>query len=125
LYNLVAIAVEVLEEDRQARAQKAGHGVKGGGQHRGGKSAPTGNGTGSQKAKPPLSVAMSLWGGDDCWGTYLVAAMHAQFILERDVHYLVNDGEVQILDPATGRVRPATRWPDKMHQVRSPVCNGG
>lgn len=48
-------------------------------------------------------------------GTTLVhvnVAMHAQFLLERDIHYIVRDGGVHLINASRGRVAQLQRWPD-------------
>ena len=37
---------------------------------------------------------------------------------QRDVQYLVREGEVKIIDRATGRVQPISRWTDGIHPAR-------
>ncbi len=43
--------------------------------------------------------------------TRLNQALHAEHLLQRDVDYLVRDGEVWLLDELTGRVAENRRWP--------------
>ncbi len=52
---------------------------------------------------------------DDHVGTTLVQvnlALHAQALLIRDIHYIVRDGKVQLIDASRGRVADLQRWPD-------------
>ncbi|MGO1699719.1 MAG: accessory Sec system translocase SecA2 [Micrococcaceae bacterium] len=42
-------------------------------------------------------------------------ALHAHALVERDVHYLVVDGCVQLVNDARGRVADRQRWPDGLH----------
>jgi preprotein translocase subunit SecA len=39
-------------------------------------------------------------------------AMHAEFLLTRDVDYIVRDGRVELVDELTGRVVDDRQWPD-------------
>lgn len=39
-------------------------------------------------------------------------ALHAEHLLERDVHYIVRDGKVALIDGSRGRVADLQRWPD-------------
>lgn len=39
-------------------------------------------------------------------------ALHAKALLIRDIHYLVHDGELKLIDTAKGRVADLQRWPD-------------
>ncbi|WP_333784160.1 preprotein translocase subunit SecA [Thermocrinis sp.] len=51
----------------------------------------------------------------------LLHAVHqsikAHELFKRDVHYIVKDGEVLIVDEFTGRVLPGRRWSDGLHQA--------
>ena len=38
-------------------------------------------------------------------------------LYERDVHYVVRDGKVTIIDESTGREMPGRRWSDGLHQA--------
>lgn len=52
---------------------------------------------------------------DDAPGTLLSqvnVALHAQHLLTRDVHYIVRDGKVALIDGSRGRVAELQRWPD-------------
>ncbi|MBK9715402.1 MAG: preprotein translocase subunit SecA [Kouleothrix sp.] len=48
---------------------------------------------------------------------YLDNAMKAQFIYHRDHDYVVENGEVVIVDEFTGRKMPGRRWSDGLHQA--------
>ncbi len=48
---------------------------------------------------------------------HLKAAMRAHAIYQRDVDYIVRDGEVIIVDEFTGRTLPGRRWSDGLHQA--------
>lgn len=39
-------------------------------------------------------------------------ALHAEYLLTRDVHYIVRDGKVALIDGSRGRVADLQRWPD-------------
>ena len=39
-------------------------------------------------------------------------ALHAHVLLQRDVHYVVRDGEVRIINESRGRIALLQRWPD-------------
>ena len=45
------------------------------------------------------------------------AALRAHFLFQRDVHYMVQDGEIVIVDEHTGRAMPGRRWADGLHQA--------
>jgi preprotein translocase subunit SecA len=48
---------------------------------------------------------------------YMEAAIKAQMIYQRDVDYVVKDGEVVIVDDFTGRLMFGRRWSDGLHQA--------
>jgi len=48
---------------------------------------------------------------------HLTAALRAQHIYHRDQHYVVQDGEVVIVDEFTGRLMTGRRWSDGLHQA--------
>ncbi len=45
------------------------------------------------------------------------AALRAHTLFNRDVDYIVKDGEVIIVDEHTGRTMPGRRWSDGLHQA--------
>ena len=49
--------------------------------------------------------------------SHLNAALRAHALYQRDVEYLVKDGEVVIVDEFTGRTMPGRRWSDGLHQA--------
>ena len=56
------------------------------------------------------------------------AALKAHFLYQRDVHYMVRDGEIVIVDEHTGRAMAGRRWSDGIHQAveakeRVPIRN--
>ena len=51
------------------------------------------------------------------WQGYVEQALHARHRLRRDVHYVVTDGKVVIVDEFTGRPCPDRTWRDGMHQA--------
>ena len=48
---------------------------------------------------------------------HLNAALRAHSIYQRDVEYIIKDGEVVIVDEFTGRTMPGRRWGDGLHQA--------
>ncbi len=48
---------------------------------------------------------------------HLNAALRAHAMYQRDVDYIVNSGEVVIVDEFTGRTMPGRRWGDGLHQA--------
>ena len=45
------------------------------------------------------------------------AALRAHTLFQKNVHYIVKDGEVVIVDEFTGRTMPGRRWSDGLHQA--------
>ena len=48
---------------------------------------------------------------------HLNAALRAHALYQRDVDYIIRDGEVIIVDEFTGRTLPGRRWSDGLHQA--------
>ncbi|MCA0175181.1 MAG: preprotein translocase subunit SecA [Proteobacteria bacterium] len=48
---------------------------------------------------------------------HVYAALRAQHLYQRDTHYVVQDGEVVIVDEFTGRLMTGRRWSDGLHQA--------
>ncbi|TAK38537.1 MAG: preprotein translocase subunit SecA [Betaproteobacteria bacterium] len=48
---------------------------------------------------------------------HLYAALRAHHLFHRDQHYVVQDGEVCIVDEFTGRLMHGRRWSDGLHQA--------
>jgi preprotein translocase subunit SecA len=44
--------------------------------------------------------------------TEVNVALHANVLLQRDVHYIVRDGKVQLINASRGRIAALQRWPD-------------
>ena len=48
---------------------------------------------------------------------HVTAAIRAHFLYHRDVHYIIHEGEVIIVDEHTGRTMPGRRWSEGLHQA--------
>src|SRR5690625_1376082 len=48
---------------------------------------------------------------------HLYAALRAHALFQRDVHYIVRNQEVVIVDEFTGRAMPGRRWSEGLHQA--------
>ncbi len=73
---------------------------------------------GAAKIERALGIG-SLY-SDEHVGTTLVQvnlALHAQELLIRDVHYIVRDGKVALIDASRGRVADLQRWPDGLQSA--------
>jgi preprotein translocase subunit SecA len=65
-----------------------------------------------------LSLTLGAhWGSTVVRSELVVKALTARLLFERDVHYLVRDGKVQIIDEYTGRIMPDRFWNDGLHQM--------
>jgi preprotein translocase subunit SecA len=51
------------------------------------------------------------------WLHHVTQALRAHTLYKRDVNYLIEDGEVIIVDEFTGRKMPGRRWSDGLHQA--------
>ena len=49
--------------------------------------------------------------------SHLIASLRAHTLFHRDQHYVVQNGEVIIVDEFTGRLMPGRRWSDGLHQA--------
>lgn len=48
---------------------------------------------------------------------HVQAAIRAHHIFVKNIHYIVQDGEVIIVDESTGRTMPGRRWSEGLHQA--------
>ncbi len=58
-----------------------------------------------------------LYNPEDPWAHYIFNALKAKELFQKDVNYIVRNGEVVIVDEFTGRVMPGRRWSDGLHQA--------
>lgn len=79
---------------------------------------------GMEKAEQLLRAGGMLKDGESLYDSqnipvvhHLGAALRAHSIYQRDVDYIVRDGEVIIVDEFTGRTLPGRRWSDGLHQA--------
>ena len=79
---------------------------------------------GHEKAEEILSAAGLLPEGASLYDPanillvhHLYAALRAHYIYHRDQHYVVQNGEVVIVDEFTGRLMSGRRWSDGLHQA--------
>ncbi|MCU0666531.1 MAG: preprotein translocase subunit SecA [Candidatus Omnitrophica bacterium] len=70
------------------------------------------------------SRAAKLWGVESLHNIdtmefrhHTIQALRAKEFFQRDVDYVVKDGEVIIVDEFTGRMMPGRRWSDGLHQA--------
>lgn len=48
---------------------------------------------------------------------YLTASIRANVLFQKDVHYIIRDGKIVIVDEFTGRTMEGRRWSDGLHQA--------
>ncbi|MCZ6880724.1 MAG: preprotein translocase subunit SecA [Gammaproteobacteria bacterium] len=79
---------------------------------------------GHQKVEKMLAQAGLIKEGDSLYDVgnirlmhHLTAALRAHTLFQRDVDYIVNQGEIVIVDEFTGRTMPGRRWSDGLHQA--------
>jgi len=51
------------------------------------------------------------------WTEYLEQALRAELLMRRDVHYVVSDETIQIVDANTGRIFSDRTWQEGLHQA--------
>ena len=73
--------------------------------------------TGIAKAEKFLNVPNLYDDVQSEWVHHINQALRAHHLYERDVDYVVKDGEVIIVDEFTGRLMPGRRWSDGLHQA--------
>ncbi|MCH7908560.1 MAG: prepilin peptidase [Candidatus Hydrogenedentes bacterium] len=58
-----------------------------------------------------------VWAGSRRSEEMILRALTAKEFYQRDHHYIVDDGEVVIVDEFTGRIMPDRQWRDGLHQA--------
>ena len=79
---------------------------------------------GHDRVEKLLAEAGVLESGDSLYDAanirlmhHLTAALRAHALFRREVDYIVQEGEVVIVDEFTGRTMPGRRWSDGLHQA--------
>jgi len=58
-----------------------------------------------------------LYNPNDPWIPYVLSAIKATALFFRNVHYIVQNNQIVIVDEFTGRIMPDRRWNDGLHQA--------
>lgn len=79
---------------------------------------------GHEKVEQILTKIGLLQDGDSLYAAnnitlvhHLMAALRAHTLFHKDQHYVIQDGEVVIVDEFTGRLMVGRRWSDGLHQA--------
>ena len=73
--------------------------------------------TASTKVERALGSRTSTTRGTLQLVNHLIQSLKAQSLYKRDVDYVVQDGEVKIVDEFTGRIMEGRRWSEGLHQA--------
>jgi preprotein translocase subunit SecA len=71
---------------------------------------------GSKQIEKILSV-QDLYDPRDPWIPYIINALQANALFFNNVHYIVQNNRIIIVDGFTGRIMPDRRWGDGLHQA--------
>jgi preprotein translocase subunit SecA len=71
---------------------------------------------GSKQIENILSV-QDLYDPRDPWIPYIINALKANALYFNNVHYIVQNNRIIIVDEFTGRIMPDRRWGDGLHQA--------
>jgi preprotein translocase subunit SecA len=72
---------------------------------------------GIEKAEKAVGVGSFYTGANMDWPHYIETALKANILYKKDKDYVVENGEVIIVDEFTGRKMPGRRWSDGLHQA--------
>ena len=59
----------------------------------------------------------NLYNKNDPWIPYIINALKATTLFFKNVHYIVQNNQIIIVDEFTGRIMPDRRWSDGLHQA--------
>ena len=71
---------------------------------------------GSKQIEKILSI-QDLYDPRDPWIPYIINALKANALYFNNVHYIVQNNRIVIVDEFTGRIMPDRRWGDGLHQA--------
>ena len=58
-----------------------------------------------------------LYNPNDPWIPYILSAIKATALFFKNVHYIIQNNQIIIVDEFTGRIMPDRRWNDGLHQA--------
>ena len=73
--------------------------------------------SGVHKVEQALKVENLYAPGNSQLVNHLIQSLKAESLYKRDVEYLVDEGQVKIIDEFTGRVMEGRRWSEGLHQA--------
>ena len=71
---------------------------------------------GSKQIENILSI-QDLYNPKDPWIPYIINALKANALFFNNIHYIVQNNRIVIVDEFTGRIMPDRRWGDGLHQA--------
>ena len=71
---------------------------------------------GSKQIEKILSI-QDLYDRQDPWIPYIMNALKANALFFNNIHYIVQNNRIIIVDEFTGRIMPDRRWGDGLHQA--------
>ena len=71
---------------------------------------------GSQQIEKILQI-QDLYDPRDPWIPYVINAIKANSLFTNNVHYIIQNNRIVIVDEFTGRIMPDRRWGDGLHQA--------
>lgn len=71
---------------------------------------------GSKQIEKILSI-QDLYDPEDPWIPYIINALKANALYFNNIHYIVQNNRIVIVDEFTGRIMPDRRWGDGLHQA--------
>jgi preprotein translocase subunit SecA len=71
---------------------------------------------GYEAAEDVLAVP-DLYDPREQWASYIINALKAKELFNKDTSYIIRSGEIIIVDEFTGRTMPGRRWSDGLHQA--------
>jgi preprotein translocase subunit SecA len=71
---------------------------------------------GSRQIEQILNI-QNLYNVKDPWISYIINALRAKTLCFNNVHYIVQNNRIVIVDEFTGRIMPDRRWGEGLHQA--------